>query len=206
MTEAEWLACMDPKLLLIALQGKASDRKMRLCACAIVRRQPGYTSDELRQRGVELAERVADGLATEEEREDMREELQVRKENEVAQGEFDRAFATRNAQYCLDRNQRYFFWFDPGHRVLPPEDALVVRDIFGNPFRPVAFSRSWRTDTVLTLAAQMYESRDFGAMPILADALQDAGCDNADVLDHCRDPKGVHVRGCWVVDSVLGKE
>ncbi|VTR93309.1 Uncharacterized protein (Fragment) OS=uncultured bacterium PE=4 SV=1 [Gemmata massiliana] len=52
----------------------------------------------------------------------------------------------------------------------------------------------------------MYESRDFGAMPILGDALQDAGCDNTDVLDHCRDSRAPHVRGCWVVDLVLGKE
>ncbi|MDY3562094.1 hypothetical protein R5W23_003540 [Gemmata sp. JC673] len=50
----------------------------------------------------------------------------------------------------------------------------------------------------------MYESRDFSAMPILADALQDAGCDRADILDHCRGP-GQHVRGCWVVDLVLNK-
>jgi hypothetical protein len=83
--------------------------------------------------------------------------------------------------------------------------ADLVRDIFGNPFRPVPCSASWRTDTALTLARQMYESRDFGAMPILADALQDAGCGNADTLDHCRGP-GPHVRGCWVVDLVLGKE
>jgi hypothetical protein len=71
------------------------------------------------------------------------------------------------------------------------------------PFRP-AFS-PWLTGTVLSLAAQVYESRDFSAMPILADALQDAGCDSADVLDHCRGP-GPHARGCWVVDLVLGKE
>ena len=83
--------------------------------------------------------------------------------------------------------------------------AVVVRDIFGNPFRPVTFLPEWHTDTVLALARQMYESRDFSAMPILADALQDAGCDSADVLDHCRGP-GPHVRGCWVVDLVLGKE
>ena len=83
--------------------------------------------------------------------------------------------------------------------------ARLLRDIFGNPFRPVTFSPSWRTDTAVTLAQQMYESRDFGAMPVLADALQDAGCDNDDVLNHCRGP-GPHVRGCWVVDLLLGKE
>jgi hypothetical protein len=83
--------------------------------------------------------------------------------------------------------------------------AELARDIFGNPFRPVAFSPSWRTDTAVALARQTYESRDFGAMPILADALQDAGCDNTHILSHCRG-QGPHVRGCWVLDLVLGKE
>jgi hypothetical protein len=83
--------------------------------------------------------------------------------------------------------------------------ADLLRDIFGNPFRPVTFSSSWRTDTALTLARQMYDSREFSAMPILADALQDAGCDNDGILTHCRGD-GPHVRGCWVVDLVLGKE
>ena len=82
----------------------------------------------------------------------------------------------------------------------------LARDIFGNPFRPVAFSPAWRTDTAVSLARGMYESREFSAMPILADALQDAGCDNDDILNHCRDAKQVHVRGCWVTDLVLGKE
>jgi hypothetical protein len=82
--------------------------------------------------------------------------------------------------------------------------ADILREVIGNPFRPVALDPSWKTNTVLTLAKQMYESRDFGAMPILADALQDAGCDNDDILNHCRDPQQVHVRGCWVVDLVRG--
>jgi hypothetical protein len=84
------------------------------------------------------------------------------------------------------------------------EQARLLRDIFGNLFHPASFSLSWLTDTVVSLARQMYESRDFSLMPILADALQDAGCDNEDVLNHCRDSKQVHVRGCWVVDGVLG--
>jgi hypothetical protein len=86
---------------------------------------------------------------------------------------------------------------------IPARD--VLHDIFGNPFRPVTFSPSWRTNTAVVLAQQMYESRDFSAMPILADALQDAGCANETVLRHCRDTSLVHVRGCWVVDEVLGK-
>ncbi|AWM42176.1 hypothetical protein C1280_07730 [Gemmata obscuriglobus] len=79
-----------------------------------------------------------------------------------------------------------------------------LRDIFGNPFRPIIFVPEWRTDTAVALAHQMYESRDFSAMPILADALQDAGCTSDDILNHCREP-GEHVRGCWAVDLVLGK-
>ena len=87
-----------------------------------------------------------------------------------------------------------------------PADTPLVRELFGNPFRPVAFAREWRTDTAVTLARQMYEARGFSAMPILADALQDAGCDSDDILNHCRDTERPHVRGCWVCDLVLGKE
>ncbi len=83
--------------------------------------------------------------------------------------------------------------------------AGLYRCVMGNPFRPVTFSPAWRTDTALSLARGMYDARDFGALPILADALQDAGCDEPAILDHCRAP-GEHVRGCWVVDLVLGKE
>jgi hypothetical protein len=83
--------------------------------------------------------------------------------------------------------------------------APFLCDIFGNPFRPVAFNPRWQSTTAVGLAQSMYESRDFGAMPILADALQDAGCEDDAILSHCRDPKQPHVRGCWVVDLVLGK-
>src|SRR5207249_4417138 len=69
-----------------------------------------------------------------------------------------------------------------------------------------AFSQGWRTDTAVSLARQMYEAREFGAMPILADALQDASCDSEIVLGHCRDASIAHVRGCWVIDLVLGKQ
>jgi hypothetical protein len=69
----------------------------------------------------------------------------------------------------------------------------------------IVFSPVWRTSTAVAIASGMYDSRDFSAMPILADALQDAGCENEDILNHCRDPEQVHVRGCWVVDLVLDK-
>jgi hypothetical protein len=83
--------------------------------------------------------------------------------------------------------------------------AALLSDIFGNPFHPITQDPSWLTSTVLALAQQMYESRDFSPMPILADALQDAGCDNEDILNHCRQP-GEHVRGCWCVDLLLDKK
>jgi len=85
------------------------------------------------------------------------------------------------------------------------EVVRLIHEVIGNPFRPNTFSSDWRTDTAVTLAHSMYESGDFSVMPILADALQDAGCENEDVLNHCRS-EGPHVRGCWVVDLVLGKK
>jgi hypothetical protein len=84
--------------------------------------------------------------------------------------------------------------------------AVLLRDIFGNPFRPVTADPAWLTSTVVALARGIYDERALDRMPILADALQDAGCDHADLLDHCRDPHAAHVRGCWVVDLLLGKE
>jgi hypothetical protein len=84
--------------------------------------------------------------------------------------------------------------------------CLILRDIFGNPFRPITFNPAWRTTDVLLLARGIYEERAFDRMPILADALQDAGCGSDDILNHLRDPHATHVRGCWALDLVLDKE
>jgi hypothetical protein len=75
----------------------------------------------------------------------------------------------------------------------------------GTPFRPVSVDPAWPTSTVIALAQGIYDQWAFDRMPILADALEEAGCTNADILDHCRGP-GPHVRGCWAVDLLLGKE
>jgi hypothetical protein len=123
--------------------------------------------------------------------------------NEVA---FDAAFA---ASVCVHLGFGLLHGkesFDTGPAYDFDVDPPLLRDIFGNPFCPVSFSPEWRTDTALSLAKQMYESREFGEMPILADALQDAGCDTDDILSHCRDTSLRHFRGCWAVDLVLGKE
>ena len=77
--------------------------------------------------------------------------------------------------------------------------------IFGNPFRPVAFDPAWRTSKALAIAQGIYDERAFDRLPILADALQDAGCENEDILSHLRGD-GPHVKGCWALDLVLGKE
>jgi hypothetical protein len=88
------------------------------------------------------------------------------------------------------------------------EQCALVREVLGNPFRPVVINPSWVASNggaVKRLAAGIYEEKTFGRMPILADALEDAGCDHAEILEHCRGP-GLHVRGCWVLDLILGKE
>lgn len=106
------------------------------------------------------------------------------------------------AAYC----GHYYAWarvepLHPSHRAVA---LSLLTDIFGDPFRPVVFDPSWRSEAVVGLARGMYESRDFATMPVLADALVAAGCADAEMLGHCRGPSP-HVRGCWVVDLVLGK-
>lgn len=101
--------------------------------------------------------------------------------------------------------------FEPNHphlmsrRAEQAAQCNLIRDIFGNPFRPINGDPAWLTETVVALAEGIYAERAFDRMPILADALEDAGCDNADVLNHCRQP-GEHVRGCWVVDLLTGRK
>jgi hypothetical protein len=83
------------------------------------------------------------------------------------------------------------------------------REIFGNPFRPVTIERDWlqyNDGVVVKLSQAAYEQRDFDNLPILADALEEAGCTDQDILGHCRQQEAIHVRGCFVVDLLLGKE
>jgi hypothetical protein len=96
----------------------------------------------------------------------------------------------------------------------PEDDALAARlakwcallqDIFGNPFQSLTLDEKWLTPGVRKLTQDIYESKEFAQMPAVASALEDAGCTNADILNHCRQP-GEHVRGCWVVDAILGKK
>jgi hypothetical protein len=229
MTEREWLACPDPHRLLAHLDCLPGDRKLLLYGVACCRSHWSLLTKPASRRAVEWAERFADGEVQRDEpyarleyesegaafalemadgarRYDQPEEAidALNFRGELARDEGPSRVAAAylaNALLTIDTCAPYDPTFS-AHRSL----LLVapLRDIFGSPFHPVTVAPAWRADRVLALARQMYESRDFSAMPILADALQDAGCDSADILDHCRGP-GEHVRGCWVVDLVLGR-
>jgi hypothetical protein len=205
MTEAEWLARDDPTPMLSFLQGGASGRKWRLFACAIARRLPLLLAELPTRHAIELAEAYADGRVGHPDVSSASEKVQLLLQDAILRRDFDRActlsYAWRASAPAAEDVVRVECHF----HEYAPEHGHLIRDIFGNPFRPVAFSSEWRTDTAVSLARQMYESRDFSAMPILADALQDAGCDSDDILNHCRG-EGPHVRGCWVVDVILGNE
>lgn len=110
---------------------------------------------------------------------------------------------------CEDPTQMLqFLWNRPSDRqrigVRNKRITGLLRDIVGNPFRPIALDPAWLTTTVHSLAQTVYDERAFDRLPVLADALEDAGCANHELLSHCRGP-GSHVRGCWVVDLLLGK-
>ena len=206
MTEEEWLQCKNPWLMLQHLSScsrqieswatGAIDRKLRLFGaecCRLIWHEMG----EGCHRAVEAAERYAEGQAGSE-------ALEIARMARLGDLNAFRA-ARLAAGWAITRDRVILDLKDSRQKALAIRETTLLREILGNPFRPVAFSPLWRTGTAVSLAQTMYESRDFGAMPILADALQDAGCDNADILDHCRNTNLTHVRGCWVVDLVRNK-
>jgi hypothetical protein len=210
MTEAEWLTTNHPPVLLWFLKerhpGKrrrAFNRKARLLGCACCRRVWSLLGAGNRGK-VEIAERYADGLVA------GRDWEAARKGRTIPPWALDPGKRAAAAASGVLHREAYMAAIESWGWSTDPTDGPaavhLLRDVFGNPFRPVTFSPEWCTDTAVSLARQMYESHDFSAMPILADALQDAGCDNGDILSHCRDANQLHVRGCWVVDLVLGKE
>jgi hypothetical protein len=243
VNEAEWLACTDPQKMLEFLKGKATDRKRRLVAVACCWRILALMPKECRL-AVEVAERCADGMATEKDS----------WEAWHAAGSAARNTATdpqkRRAAYCAYRavepldlkypdydypgvwhedwlegavkvvaeerawNPDYHQWRESVHRQENLQIANIIRDIFGNPFRPITISPavlSWNDAVVVRLAQAAYEERhmpsgtlDSVRLAVLADALEEAGCTDVDILGHLRGP-GPHVRGCWPVDLCLGK-
>ena len=235
MTEQEWLAGTDPKAMLGFLHSKTSDRKLRLFAAARCRLfGPDWNDWWPIREAVDAAEQFSDGLSpagqlTRFHRpwEEFRRELssntidphggstvllpdrlglvlvQVVSSPEAGP-------AARGVLY--DDLESYFIgtWKDgPQERRA---ECHLLREVFGNPFRPATISPAWRTPSVVSLAQATYDNRTLptgtlepSRRAVLADALEDAGCDQAGILNHLRGP-GPHARGCWPVDLLLGKE
>jgi hypothetical protein len=223
VTEQDWQVCADPQKLNWYLWASgASERKLRLIAVACCQRTIDLLGDDRSRSALQVAERAADGAASADEIWAARHAAEQASEDaqeshvseEVYSAHFGVWFTLAEPNFELrdhpdenDLSTAVFASLEALGSTITEEQVQcsLIRDISGNPFRPVSADLAWLTSTVVSLARQMYEARDFSPMPILADALQDAGCDNADILNHCRS-NGPHVRGCWVVDLILGKE
>lgn len=219
MTEDEWLSGTDPWSMLraaigFAEAGRFSHRKLRLFACGSCRHIWHVICHEKNREALDTAERYADGRATVAELAASREvALKVLQSLEergavihsatyaavLAAGESDQTSAVRVTNSISGRAERR-------------AQADLLRDVFGNPFRvnPLRLPGAvpwlaWQNDRVRRLADAIYAERSFEQLPVLADMLEEAGCDDAAVLDHCRADRP-HVPGCWVVDSILGRD
>jgi hypothetical protein len=224
VNERQWLNGDDPQAMLRFLGESAGDRKLRLFACACLRELWPWTQERAVRRAVLVAERFADGRAT-------RQELQsafvvawpnkwepVRSAAAAAanapercpwQGgrvqELARAAADRVVRCGYGRQKATVGDGRWGALCAAARKAQaeLVREVFGNPFRTLSFEPSWLTPTVRAVAQVIYDDQELRDMPVLADALEEAGCDNEAVLNHCRGG-GRHRLGCWVVDLALG--
>jgi hypothetical protein len=219
------------------LRGQVSDRKLRLFAVACSRRYLHLTRDPRVAEALQIAEQFADGLVGDGERSRARKAAQqaAQVRGTVARPDapkWERRAASL-AYYAAARHAMEAAWNAPGlalevlvwrgggydacdwqavKRSEGSAQADLLRDIFGNPFRPVSCDPAWLTPAVTRLATAASAERsspsgdlDPVLLAVLADALEDAGCDNPDVLDHLRGP-GPHARGCWVLDRLLGKD
>ena len=209
MTEAEWLACTDPAPMLEFLYRNASERKVRLffCACCRAKR---YIACPKGLEAVAVAEAFGDGLADESVRADTDLIIQSLIPDDGNWSAYSLiAWALHKPigeSYRLDYVMQWAIPCVIEAGLASGDEVLsIIRDIFANPFRPTAIDSRWLTATVSDLALTIYREKAFERLPILADALQDAGCDSEEIIAHCRSD-GPHARGCWVVDKVLGKE
>jgi hypothetical protein len=215
MTEQHWLIYTEPRPLLFFSRGRASGRKLRLFALACCRRvwdllsTPSTAAEGL---AVAVAERWADGLASEGEVEDARRESTGRGHPATLgfsalspSAEHAAAHTAEWAALCRYHTQ---------HAERAAQTDLL-RDVVGNPFRAAALDPAWlawNDGVVVKLARAAYEDRslpsgelDLARLAVLADALEEAGCTDVELLGHLRCP-GPHVRGCFAVDLLLGRE
>ena len=207
MTEQEWLTSEHPLQLLAYVGARLESRKALLVTAACFRRHWERLPEVCRD-WARLAEAAAEGMASRKDLDDAFEALEDALNEFGPPGEFvallDMAWGMWTAEWpYLDEGEQ-----DPAWLAERTAQACLVRDVFGNPFCPVAIDPAWLTwhdGTIPRLAQAIYENRAFDRLLILADALEEAGCDNAAILNHCRQP-GVHGRGCWIVDLLLDKE
>jgi hypothetical protein len=233
MTEMEWWECQDPQAMLALVQasGRASERKLRLFAVACCRSVWPLLRDEASRKAVEVAERFAEGSASEEDLNAAGDAAGDAPWDAVRAGDAygecvahavvwatarDAAtaaeVAARFARGCNQDSRRP----DGSFIATMPEEerrqAALLRDIFGSvAFRPrpaiTAGVLVWNDGCVVKLARAIDEERDFseGRMNVLADTLEEAGCTDAEILSHCRAP-GAHVRGCWLIDCLTERD
>jgi hypothetical protein len=190
---------------------RAVERKLRLFYCACCRLRWDQLPVAARTT-VEVAERHANGLVNSRGLRAAR-RLAVAAERATwplpasggyAPGAWDASHATRLAIAATEVHARLRSGNLPdGSPVSAADQVALLRELFENPFRPVAIELAWLTPTVLTLAHVIQAKRAFDLLAVLGDALQDAGCDRAEVLDHCYGP-GPHAAGCWLVDRLSG--
>ena len=229
MTEGEWWSC-DPtdldRMLAFLHERRASTRKVGLFACACCRGIWSLFTDPRSQAAVEAAERYVDGLGSRDELQAASHHARAAIEDSEqpralsvmahrvtrceAKEHWWSAAATAFA-YLLDaswRLERFHFTkrLTNGQRREIFDVTARLRDLFGPlPFRTVSMDRAvleWSDHTVQKIAQAIYDEPDFTSLPVLADALEEAGCDNEELLSHCRGP-GAHSRGWWCVDLIL---
>jgi hypothetical protein len=216
VTEEQWLAGADIWAMWRSLPWmdgyNGHQRKRLLLTVAIVRRVEELMLDPRSRAVLSVAEAYADGAATGD---------AIATAHRAAYEAEDQAFPTQAAEFEANAARKVWnCWSDLGEAAgaaiaagaqpkaiqAEKQEAIhLIHDVFGNPFRPVEFDSKWRSSAVTSLAQSTYDNRDFAAMPVLADALAESGCDNSTIVEHCRNGRP-HVRGCWVVDLVLGKE
>jgi hypothetical protein len=221
MTEAEWLECTDPTPMLGFVRNQTSDRKLRLLICACCRRVWDLLADDRSREAIEVAEQYADGSAN---RDDL---IAVRRKADAAYQWARKQHGPADFRLCcaahlalqatstakkvrFDPRENEFLRGAKERKEKTERKARsdLIRDFIGNVFHPVTLNPiwlAWNDGTVRRISQDIYAERAFDRMPILADALEDAGCDNEAILKHCRGG-GPHVRGCWVLDLLLGKE
>jgi hypothetical protein len=213
--EPEWLVNDSPGVLAAFDEVRcASKRKRRLFSCHCCRLVWNLLTDQRSRIAVEVAERAAEGAV-------IQMELDAANQQAVlaagVSGPHRWPLVVRAAVVASHANPfptdvvRYVV---PGRRSDPKQRnemarrvSALLRCIFGNPFHPVTLAPDllrWRDGLLVSVAKRMYDARDFSEIPVLADMLQDAGCDDEQVLDHCRQG-GEHARGCFAIDSVLGR-